>query len=266
MLGVVVVTYNSEGFIETCLTSLLADTKDLEAFVVMVDNASADRSVDIVQRRFPVVHVLQNQENKGFSKAVNQGIQLCLKQACQEVLLLNPDTKVEQGAISEMRRVLSEDSKRGVVQPLLTLMRDPELINTWGNEYRGFGLVTVGGYRRRVRSSQFAVRSGESNEKRKTNNYELPTAGCQLIDRKIDYASGACMLIRSEVFDRVGLFDEEYFLYFEDTEFSQRVRQAGFEIFLVADARVQHHYSFPISFQKIRHFLAGWWRFGRQRV
>lgn len=242
-------TYNSEKYIKVCLDSVYQDpltplqgetlflkTKRLQ--VVVVDNSSRDSTVQVVQDNFSQVKVIRNTRNRGFAKAVNQGIRVCLKNGCRYVLILNPDTKLEKGALSEMLVTLKRDKARAVVQPLLTLMKDPGKINTSGNRYRGFGLVTLGEYQK-----------------------EVPNAKFQIPNRKIDYASGACMLIKSSVFDHVGFFDEGFFLYFEDTEFSKRVREAGYEIWLAAKARVQHDYKRPYAFNKLKWFLSGWWQY-----
>lgn len=262
MLGVVIVTYNSENYIRDCLESVLLDPssrargllrdssgltplkggtafKENAVRVFVVDNNSKDETVKIIRDNFPEVELILNDSNLGFAKAINQGIRDCLSNGCEYILVLNPDTKVERGAIEEMTKVMKSDKKVGVVQPLITLMSDPEKINTWGNEYKGFGLVSLGGFRQEVPSAK---------------NPKLP-------NRQIEFASGACMLIKSPIFKEIGLFDERFFLYFEDTEFSERVRKAGYEIRLAPEARVQHDYHRPYALRKFVWFLSGWGKY-----
>ncbi|MDP2691964.1 MAG: glycosyltransferase family 2 protein [bacterium] len=238
MIGVVVVTYNSEQYIADCLRAVFDELGEQDACVVVVDNESWDGVVELVREGFPTVGVIDNPDNRGYSQAVNQGIRRCLERGCDLVLLLNPDTKMEKGSLAETIQVLMADEKRMIVQPLMTLMREPDRVNTWGNRYRGFGLVTVDGYGKRVAQG--------------------------MVDRQIEYASGACMLVKASVFEQVGLFNERFFLYFEDTEFSQRARKAGGEIWLAANARVQHDYQRPLSPRKLGNFLRGWWRYFRE--
>lgn len=240
MIGIVIVTHNSESYIDPCLRSVFAQEEKVE--VVVIDNASKDESVELVRKHFSQVKLVENEENVGFAKAANQGIRLLLEQGAEMILLLNPDTRMGAGAITEMKEAMQLDPKRGVVQPLLVLMKDPEKINTWGNEYRGFGVVSLGGYGREC---------------------TMTNSQCPLEDRQIQYASGACMLVRAEVFEEVGLLDERFFLYFEDTEFSQRVRHAGYECWLAAKARVQHDYHLPLTWRKLSSFVAGWAKFYR---
>jgi len=247
MIGIVIVTYNSEKYLENCLSSAGAelDTVKNEAekypgrrTVVVVDNASEDGSVTLIEKKFPKAELIKNKQNKGFAWAANQGIRQCLLQGCRYVLLLNPDTKMEQGSLLEMLKTMKEDQKRVVVQPMITLMEEPELINTWGNEYRGFGLVTLGGYREKIPS------------------YDLG-----IPDAPINFASGACMLVKAKLFEEIGYFDQGFFMYYEDTEFSKRVKDAGYEIYLSAKAQVQHDYQRPYSLTKLGYFMKSWWRY-----
>lgn len=231
MIGVIIVTYHSEKYIGTCLASVFSQHVPIR--VVIVDNASADRSVEIAER-FPDVVVIKNQMNEGFAKAVNKGVQKCLEEGIEFILLLNPDTRLEKGSLQNMIKTLQADEKRMIVQPLLTLMKEPKKINTWGNEYRGFGLVSLGGYRK-----------------------PIPP----LEDRVLEYASGACMLVRAEAFRKKGLLDERFFLYYEDTEFSERVRREGDEIWLSSAAKVRHDYRWPLSWNKISAYVKSWKQF-----
>jgi len=238
-IGVVVVTFNARDSIGICLSSLQREISAGDSILV-IDNASQDETASLVRKQFPKMRLILNDNNSGFSKAVNQGIKALLKAGCEYILLLNPDTKMEHNSLSAMIETLAADPKRAVVQPLLTLMSDPKKINTWGNEYRGFGIVSLGGHGR-------AVGTGR--------DLSVPELSA---DRQIDYASGACMLVRASVFKEIGLLDEGFFLYFEDTEFSDRVKRAGYEIWLSAGSRVQHDYHYPLSFHKLKHLLKSW--------
>jgi GT2 family glycosyltransferase len=231
MIGVVIVTYHSEKHIGTCLASVFS--QNIPIRVVIVDNASKDKSLEIAER-FPDILVLKNDTNEGFSKAVNRGVQRLLEDGVEYILLLNPDTHLEKNSLHHMMKTLENDSKRMIVQPLLTLMKEPKIMNTWGNEYKGFGIVSLGGYRKPVPTQE---------------------------DKMIQYASGACMLVRSEAFRKRGLLDERYFLYFEDTEFSERIRKGGDEIWLSSEAKVRHDYRKPLSLRKLGSYLKSWTRF-----
>ena len=227
-LGVVIVTYDSARYLEVCLESLFAELEGQDFRVVVVDNASRDDVGEFLDEQ---VTLISNASNLGFATAANQGIRWCQDEGCEEILLLNPDTMMESGSLDLIRQALSEDEKRVVVQPLITLMKDPGKVNTWGNTDKGFGLVSLGGYKKPVR---------------------LADSG------PIQFASGACMLVSAGVFAEIGYLDEGFFLYFEDTEFSKRVRERGYSLWLEAGARVRHDYQRPFSREKVFRFLKSW--------
>ncbi|MDF2379316.1 MAG: glycosyltransferase family 2 protein [Candidatus Gracilibacteria bacterium] len=248
MIGVVIVTYRSEAYIEMCLRSLFRELQSVgeDYSLFLIDNASSDRAVNIAREVFEPIHVLENDKNLGFAKAANQGIRKCLDVGCTEVLLMNPDTEMEKKSLEKLiSRIRDCDENKngrgiGIVQPLITLMSDPNVVNTSGNVDRGLGFVSVGGY-------------GKSVDEVKKKEQE--SGG------RISYASGACMMVKKEVFEEVGLFDERFFLYFEDTEFSQRVCKAEWKIVLVADALVRHDYRVVSSYGKIWNVLKSWWKY-----
>lgn len=232
MIGVVIVTFNSARCIQKCLDSLIREID--QAQICVVDNSSEDESCERVAA-YRGVTLMKNETNVGFSAGANKGVKYWMEQGASMILLLNPDTQLETEAMQKMLKTFEKNPRAMIVQPLLTLMSQPQKINTWGNAHKGFGLVSLGGYRQ-----------------------QIPPG---MKDQQIQYASGACMLIRSEAFRKFGLLDEQFFLYFEDTEFSQRIRQGGGEIWLSAQARVQHDHAFPLSPKKALHFLRSWRRF-----
>jgi N-acetylglucosaminyl-diphospho-decaprenol L-rhamnosyltransferase len=264
MITVVIVTYNSEKDIQGCLRGLFRQGMDVSA--VVVDNASHDATLAKLQEFSGYdLMVIKNEENVGFSKAVNLGVgkfselsnfqnrkekQYTINDKGEEgiidneqwrmgeenyILLLNPDAEMEEGALVSMLKTMELHEKAAIVQPLITLMRKPDRVNTSGNRYRGFGLVTI---------SDFGEAASGFTE-----------------DLQIEYASGACMLIRRDVFEELGGMDERFFLYFEDTEFSQRVRWSGYEIWLSAQARVRHDHFFPFRMSKGWNFMKSWVKF-----
>ncbi len=253
MITAVIVTYNSEKDIQRCLKGLF--DQEIDVNCVVVDNASTDGTTEIVRDAFPGVHLICNEENVGFAKGVNAAVQKVqgnkgqgpkgegeykmenrkYKRVQDYVLLLNPDAEMEEGALRKMLETMGAHPDAAIVQPLMTLMNQPGKVNTSGNRYRGFGLVTINDYGK--------------------------DATAITEDRQIEYASGACMLIRRDVFEELEGMDERFFLYFEDTDFSQRVRNEGHEIWLSAKARVRHDFSFPFQIGKAWSFLMSWGKF-----
>lgn len=237
MIGVVVVTYNSEKDIEKCLASVFQQGCEVE--VVVVDNASEDGTVGVLRGKFPQVKLIQNEENVGFAKAVNQGERFLQQgrniNSTDFLLLMNPDAVLEEGALEEMLKVM-EEQECAVVQPVIMKMSKPEEVMTCGNEYRGMGLV---------------MRNTSSRAVRR---------------RQISYASGTCLLLRSDVWEEMGGFDESYFLYYEDTEFSHRLRQKGHQIWLADKARVRHADHSRFTMKRLIPYAQGWLKFSRGLV
>lgn len=208
-VSVVVVTFESQATIAACLASL---PPDLET--VVVDNGSLDETVAIVRERFPHVAVIEGDVNRGFGAGCNLGV---ARTSGERVLLLNPDAAVTPGAIAALQAALAADRRLGAVGPLirnpdgtpeLSWGADPDLVSEW----------------RRAREQH-----GRSPR----------PAPPQALSR-VDWVSGACMLIRREAWAAVGGFDEDFFLYFEDCDLCLRLRRAGWGVAIAPDAEVNH--------------------------
>lgn len=202
-LGVVIVTYKTPQLCRDCVASVLADMpSDLEAKVVVVDNASGDETVGLLRKEFPTVLVVANTENLGPARAYNQGIRLVL--ACEYIMLLNSDIKLLPGTIPAM---------------LTYLERHPELSGVIGGLYFPDG-----------RKQFMKVRI-------RPHLTPLPW------DRPfpVDFVSTCFMMARSSTFTDVGLFDENYYFFNEDLDWSERASRLGHKFMYLPDARVIHY-------------------------
>jgi GT2 family glycosyltransferase len=188
----------------------------------VVDNASSDDSVAALRARFPQAHVIVNEGNAGFAAANNQGI---AASAGRHVLLLNSDTVARPGSIERLVRFADAQDTIGVV--------GPQLLNPDGSFQGSFAklpsfkseLLSVTGIGARVlgpwhpnygpRHSQAARRAG--------------------------YVQGACMLVRRAALAQVGLMDEQYFMYSEETDWCLRMGRAGWEVWFTPDAQIVHY-------------------------
>src|SRR4051794_7396412 len=133
-VAVVIVTYDAERDIDDCLGSLLAcDRSGISLDVIVVDNASRDRTVERVRRAFPDVLLLDRPTNEGFAGGNNTGIRIAVERGAQFVYLLNPDTIVDRAFLREALAVAAADPGMGGVQSLLLLASDRKRVNTWGN-------------------------------------------------------------------------------------------------------------------------------------
>ena len=225
-LSIIIVNYNVEYFLEQCLHSVRAALKNLEAEVFVVDNNSVDGSVEMVRKKFPEVKLIANKENLGFSKANNQAIR---HSKGKYVLLLNPDTVVEADSFSKCLSFMDSqseagglgikmldgkgnflpESKRGLPTPMVAF-------------YKIFGLAALF-----PKSKRFGKYHLGFLDKEQTNEIEI--------------LSGAYMLMRKEALDKVGLLDEDFFMYGEDIDLSYRIIKGGWKNYYFPEARIIHY-------------------------
>jgi GT2 family glycosyltransferase len=221
-LAIVIVSYNVWPDLERCLRSLAAHPPARPTTTVVVDNASADGTLDAVRRDFPAVRAIDAGGNLGFARANNLGIRAT---ASDLVLLLNPDTVVEEGQIDQLVTGLQSDPGAAAAGPrLVDAAGRPELsfgppLSPWG-EFR---------QRRLMR----ALERGEPWALARVDR--LTTA-----PGPRDWVSGACLLAWRADLDAVGLFDERYFLYTEDVDLCAAFQARGRRVIFVPAATVRH--------------------------
>jgi N-acetylglucosaminyl-diphospho-decaprenol L-rhamnosyltransferase len=221
-LAVVIATYNSAADIVPCLVSLRDSAIKTTHTVTVVDNASRDATVAVVDREFPDVTLIRSGQNLGFAAASNLGI----RQTTGElVLLLNPDTIVRPGAIDAL--VATLDARPDAVAC------GPRLVDSAGRAELSFGPM-IGPFNELVQKSLVSGhRAG----------WPLVSAYVEHITSRPgepDWVSGACLCVRRAEAEAVGLLDERYFLYAEDVDFCAALRDRGWRILFVPGAQVVH--------------------------
>ena len=201
-ISIIIVSYNTADLIGSCLDSILInDNISKEIFVV--DNASNDRSVDLVQRSYPSVHVIENVKNRGFAAANNQVLPQCKG---KYIFFLNPDTEVASDAFSKSISFMDANPHIGLAG---TKIINPDGTLQWSVSYKYPG--------QKYTASELS---------------ELPG--------KIACVLGASMIGRSELIKEIGGFDEDFFLYGEDQDMCLRIRKLGHEIGYIDSATVVH--------------------------
>lgn len=225
-LSVVIVNYNVQHFLEQCLHSVRKAVQGIDAEVFVVDNNSVDGSVQMVKEKFPEVILIANKENTGFSKANNQAIRLAKG---EYVLLLNPDTVVEENTFRKVIDFMDSHADAGGL--------GVQMIDGKGNflpeSKRGLPTPSVAFYKIFGLSALFP--------KSKTfGRYHLG-----YLDRNqthsVEVLSGAFMLLRKAALDKVGLLDEDYFMYGEDIDLSYRIILGGYKNYYFHDTRIIHY-------------------------
>ena len=228
-LRVVVVSYNTRDLLRECLRSVLADELGATAEIVVVDNASADDSVAVLGREFPGVRVLCNEANLGYAAALNQAL---AGLTADYGLILNSDIEVHPGALQALLAAMAADARIGLAGPLL-LLPDGRVQETWK---AGFSLGEFACQQllldklpcRRRRAIATATATAEAP----------PESGTLAVD----HLHGAALLVRREALQEVGLLDEAYWMYCEDSDWCLRFRRAGWTLAYVPASRLLHHH------------------------
>jgi GT2 family glycosyltransferase len=221
-LAIVIVTYNSRRDIEGCLQSLTSAPPACAHEIVVVDNASPDATAQYVREQWPAVRVIDAGGNLGFAKANNVGIRAT---AGDLVLLLNPDTVVPPGAVDALIRALDMTSNIAVV--------GPRIVDASGRAELSFGSMISPGTELR----QKALVLG--------NDRGLPLIPA-LVERmtsrtrRVDWVSGACLLVWRTDLEDVGLLDERFALYTEDVDLCAAIRARGRGVLFAPDAQIVH--------------------------
>jgi GT2 family glycosyltransferase len=227
LLSVIIVNYNSGAFLCDCVQSALSQADE----VLVVDNASKDDSLKRLTSCFAnesKLKIIHNDTNQGFAAACNVGIR---QAKGNRFLFLNPDCRLEPGAAPEMLRALEASDAAGMAGGLLT--------NPDGSEQPGGRRTVPTPWRSFVRVfglSRFSNRWPTLFFDFLLHNSPLPSH-----PETVEAVSGACMLVKREAINDVGLWDESYFLHCEDLDWCMRFRQKGWKVMFVPAAHVVHH-------------------------
>lgn len=226
-VSIVVVNYNAGNLLESCIALCLQQAAE----VILVDNASADRSMDAVDRRWgrdPRLRMIRNVANLGFAVACNIGVNVA---SGRFVLFLNPDCVLEEGAVSQLVLSLDLDPSAGMAGALL--------LNANGTEQAGGRRVVPTPWRSFVRV--FHLAHFADRWPRLFIDFNLHMQPLPASPLEVEAISGACMMVKRHAMQDVGLHDEKYFLHCEDLDLCMRYRQKGWTILFVPSARIVHY-------------------------
>ncbi len=218
-LSIIIVNWNTKEFLLPCVKSVLEIGQGISSELIVVDNGSWDGSRDEVKKTFPFIHLVENEKNLGFAKAVDQGLQ---KASGKYVLLLNPDTRVKHGAIVQLLSFMDSHLEAGVA--------GAQLLNSDGtkqNSIANFPSLATELLNKRVLRWLFPKRFPG-----KEKYYSEPI--------EVDSVIGACMMVRREALDQVGFLDEDYFLFLEETDWCYRMKKAEWKIYHIPQVKVYH--------------------------
>jgi len=202
-LFIIVLNYNGRDTLKKCLESIyLSDYENKE--VVVVDNASTDGSFDEMRQHFQKFNFIKNNQNIGFAAGNNVAIKWALEKMADYVLLLNNDAYLEKNTLGVLLQEVEKNKKPGISCPFI---------------YNGY-------------TKKLWFSGGKIDWLKMRAIHQ---------SGKDDFISGCAMLIHKDVFKKIGLLDEKFFLYYEDVDFSFRAQKAGFDLRIIPEAKVYHY-------------------------
>lgn len=213
-LSIIILSYNTKELLDVCLTSIFTNTKGLTFEVIVVDNASNDGSAELVKKKYPQVLLTQNKENLGYSAGNNLGIK---KAQGEFVLLLNSDTQIIGDSLRSMVEFAKDDKNIGILGPKI-VNPDESPQKSVGSFYSLGNII-------------LAMFGGE----RLGFGRQSPDKFCF-----VDWVSGACLMIRREVLEKIGRLDEKLFMYMEEVELCFRAKKKGILTAFFPKALIMH--------------------------
>jgi len=216
---VIIVNWNTKDLLCQCIDSLTQTLKKIDTEVFVVDNGSTDGSVAAVREKVSGVRLIENLVNLGFAKANNQAISLSSR---EYLLLLNPDTQVKDEAIERMLFFMDAHPEAGVV--------GAQLLNVDGSKQNS--IANFPSLATELLNKSLLRWLFPDKFPGKETDYPGPV--------EVDSVIGACMMARRKALEQVGLLDEEYFLFLEETDWCYRMKKAGWKIYHIPQAEVLH--------------------------
>jgi GT2 family glycosyltransferase len=248
-VSVLIVTFNGRNYVRSCLASLFAHTRDTTFEVIVIDNASADGTPDMIEREFPAVEAIRRATNAGFAAGVNEGLRRAGGRAC---FIVNPDTEVSSDVISPMVRFLDEHPDVGVLGP--KLLDEDGTLQLSCRAFPDYGTALFNRYSLLTR----VLPSNRASSRYLMTDFDHTTT------RDVDWLSGAAWMLPRSAVDKVGLLDEAYFWSIEDVDYCQRVHRAGLRVVYFPDVSVAHRIGGSSASAPSRALIArhrGMWRY-----
>ncbi|MCC6544921.1 MAG: glycosyltransferase family 2 protein [Nitrospirae bacterium] len=229
-LSVLIVNWNTKEFLKDCLQSLYSSVKNISFEVIVVDNNSGDGSVEMVKKSFPEARLIENTKNAGFARGNNQAYAASKGRV---IGLLNPDTIVYPGTFEKMMDYLHTHDGVGAVSCKF-LNPDGTLQKEF---YRRFPTVSTIFFRYTHIGQRINQRIFHDRALNNLFYYDKTFEGTEIISQP----GATCLLMRRSLIERIGLFDEQFPILFNDVDLCKRIWKEGYEIHVLADAHITHY-------------------------
>lgn len=222
--------YNGREVLRQCLSSVFQNIKDIDFEVIVCDDGSTDGTSEMVEKEFPQAELLKNPQNFGVSKSMNRILETVRQRRIQRreyFLRLDADTKVLPGSIEELIEFLGKHPKAGIVAPAL--------VDEKGNTQRN--------YQERLQTplwwfKEYALWLSKGWTRVASRFHDGP--GARNYTRQVSVLGSAAILIRKEVLEKVGFWDENLPFFMEDADFTMRIKSAGWEVWYYSSVAIQH--------------------------
>ena len=214
-IGILLVNYNGKNFLNDCINSIYK-MKYKNIDILVVDNDSHDNSIDLLEIEYPDVKVIKTGDNIGVAAGNNVGIRHFIKTDCDYILIMNNDVEVDKNMLNYL---IQQAGPNTITVPKIYYFNDKDVIWFGGGHINWHKGICV----------------HEGYNERDNKKYDS--------DRYITYAPTCCMLVHKSVFDKIGIMDENYFMYFDDTDFCVRAIDGGVKILYVPKAFMWHKVS-----------------------
>ena len=218
-ISIIIVNWNTRELLQSCLDSVFKTIHDTSYEIIVVDNGSLDGSVAMLQDKYPQVRLIQNKENRGFGAANNQAMRIMTG---RYALLLNSDTVLTENAVRELYAFMETHPE--------AVMACGQLLNADGSKQNSFAnfpnLLTL------LTNTPLLEYLLPNRYPSKHYNHDKPI--------EVDSCIGACLLVRKKAIEDVGMLDERYFFFFEETDWAYQMKEAGWKVFHVPTALIYH--------------------------
>ena len=209
-IAIIIVNWKQYQLTKLCLYSLQKIKYD-NYQIILIDNESNPKELKKIKNQFDKIITFPNQKNLGFTGANNIGIEYAIRNDFEYVMLINNDTEVEKNFINPLIELLEKNQNFGAAQPLIL------------NYYNRNKVWSAGGFLNKFFGYTYVIKSPEG------------------IKKNIDWITGCCFFLRTDVIKKIGLLDENFFAYYEDVDWSIRIKNAGYDLAFVKSSVVYHH-------------------------
>ena len=245
-VSIIIVTYNSEKEIVNCVNSLLPQLNNINGEIIIIDNNSTDNTISLISDIINTsILLIQNKDNFGYTKANNQGIK---NTKCDFILLLNPDTIVPNGTITNLLNEISENKHCGAIAPQL---RFPD----------GRIQKSCRRFPRRRDILYESIGLSKLFKNSKEFNYWKMGDFDHKITCLVDQPAGAALLISKKVIDEIGLLDEQFHMFFSDVDLCKRIWNAGYNIQYTTNSFITHKGGASVYRKRIKMILSSHFSF-----